>query len=116
MNKTKNDMSDSKFLDKLVKKSMFMLLFFLSFTIFLSLVSFNPDDQGWGVVSVKNSTNFFGETGAWVSGLIIREFGFIPGLLLVFVLFTWSLKLFNGSTINFIKLKILSLLLMIIFS
>jgi len=114
MNKTKNDMSDSKFLDKLVKKSMFMLLFFLSFTIFLSLVSFNPDDQGWGVVSVKNSTNFFGETGAWVSGLIIREFGVIPGFLLVFVLFTWSLKLFNDSTINFIKLKILSLLLMIV--
>jgi len=99
MNKTKNDMSDSKFLDKLVKKSMFMLLFFLSFTIFLSLVSFNPDDQGWGVVSAKNSTNLFGETGAWVSGLIIREFGVIPGFLLVFVLFTWSLKLFNGSTI-----------------
>jgi len=114
MNKTKNDMSDSKFLDKLVKKSMFMLLFFLSFTIFLSLVSFNPDDQGWGVVSVKNSTNFFGEIGAWVSGLIIREFGVIPGFLLVFVLLTWSLKLFNGSTINFIKLKILSLFLMII--
>ena len=114
MNKTKNDMSDSKFLDKLVKKSMFMLLFFLSFAIFLSLISFNPDDQGWGVVSVKNSTNFFGETGAWVSGLIIREFGVIPGFLLVFVLLTWSLKLFNDSTINFMKLKILSLLLMIV--
>ena len=114
MNKTKNDMSDSKFLDKLVKKSMFMLLFFLSITIFLSLVSFNPDDQGWGVASVKNTTNFFGETGAWVSGLIIREFGFIPGLLLVFVLLIWSLKFFNRSTINFIKIKTLSLLLMII--
>jgi len=114
MNETKNDMLESKLLDKVVKKSMFMLLFSLSVTIFLSLATFNPDDQGWGVVSVNESTNFFGETGAWVSGLIIREFGFIPGLLLVFVLFIWSLKLFNRSTINFIKLKILSLLLMII--
>ena len=114
MNETKNDMLESILLDKVVKKSMFMLLFSLSVTIFLSLATFNPDDQGWGVVSVNESTNFFGETGAWVSGLIIREFGFIPGLLLVFVLFIWSLKLFNRSTINFIKLKILSLLLMII--
>ena len=114
MNETKNDMLESILLDKVVKKSMFMLLFSLSVTIFLSLATFNPDDQGWGVVSVNESTNFFGETGAWVSGLIIREFGFIPGLLLVFVLFIWSLKLFNRSTINFIKLKTLSLLLMII--
>jgi len=114
MNETQNDMLESKLLDKLLKNSMFMLLFSLSITIFLSLVTFNPDDQGWGVVSVNESTNFFGETGAWVSGLIIREFGFITGLLFVSVLFIWSLKFFNSSTINFIKLKTLSLLLMII--
>src|SRR6056300_1235089 len=114
MNETKNDMLESILLDKVVKKSMFMLLFSLSVTIFLSLATFNPDDQGWGVVSVNESTNFFGETGAWVSGFIIIEFGFIPGFLLVFVLLFWSLKLFNRSTINFIKIKILSLLLMII--
>jgi DNA segregation ATPase FtsK/SpoIIIE-like protein len=114
MNETQNDMLESKLLDKVVKNSMFMLLFSLSITIFLSLVTFNPDDQGWGVVSVNESTNFFGETGAWVSGLIIREFGFLTGLLFVSVLFIWSLKFFNSSTINFLKLKILSLLLMII--
>jgi DNA segregation ATPase FtsK/SpoIIIE-like protein len=114
MNETQNDMLESKLLDKLLKNSMFMLLFSLSITIFLSLVTFNPDDQGWGVVSVNESTNFFGETGAWVSGLIIREFGFLTGLLFVSVLFIWSLKFFNSSTINFLKLKTLSLLLMII--
>ena len=114
MNETQNEMLESKLLDKVVKNSIFMLLFSLSITIFLSLVTFNPDDQGWGVVSVNESTNFFGETGAWVSGLIIREFGFITGLLFVSVLFIWSLKFFNSSTINFIKLKTLSLLLMII--
>ncbi|MDA9164949.1 DNA translocase FtsK 4TM domain-containing protein [Alphaproteobacteria bacterium] len=114
MNETQNDMLESKLLDKVVKNSIFMLLFSLSITIFLSLVTFNPNDQGWGVVSVNESTNFFGETGAWVSGLIIREFGFLTGLLFVSVLFIWSLKFFNSSTINFIKLKTLSLLLMII--
>ncbi|MDC0969111.1 DNA translocase FtsK 4TM domain-containing protein [Alphaproteobacteria bacterium] len=114
MNETQNEMLESKLLDKVVKNSMFMLLFSLSITIFLSLVTFNPDDQGWGVVSVNDSTNFFGETGAWVSGLIIREFGFLTGLLFVSVLFIWSLKFFNSSTINFIKLKTLILLLMII--
>ena len=114
MNETKNDMLESILLDKVVKTCMFILLLYLSVTIFLSLATFNPDDQGWGVVSVNESTNFFGETGAWVSGLIIREFGFLTGLLFVSVLFIWSLKFFNSSTINFLKLKTLSLLLMII--
>ena len=39
MNETKNDMLESILLDKVVKKGMFMLLFSLSVSIFLSLVS-----------------------------------------------------------------------------
>ena len=91
-----------------------MILFCVSIAILLSLLTFNPNDPGWGVVSVQESHNILGEVGSWVSSLIIREFGLIPGLVVSFVLFVWSLKLFNKSTINYFKLKALSLFLFIV--
>ena len=107
-------MLENKFLDLIFKKSIMMILFCVSIAIFLSLMTFNPDDPGWGVVSVQESNNILGEFGSWISSLIIREFGLIPGLLVSFVLFIWSLKLFNKSTINYFKLKALSLFLFIV--
>ena len=107
-------MLENKFLDQIFKKSMMMILFCVSIAIFLSLLTFNPNDPGWGVVSVQETHNIFGEVGSWISSLIIREFGLIPGVLLSFVLFTWSLKLFNRSTINYFKLKALSLFLFLV--
>ena len=38
----------------------------------------------------------------------------MSGLLLSFILFIWSLKSFNGSTINYLKLKVLSLFLFVV--
>ena len=107
-------MLENKFLDQIFKKSMMMILFCVSIAIFLSLLTFNPNDPGWGVVSVQESNNIFGEVGSWISSLIIREFGLIPGFLVSFILFIWSLKLFNKSTINHFKLKALSLFLFIV--
>ena len=93
---------------------MMLLLFCVSIAIFLSLLTFNPDDPGWGVVSLKESSNILGGVGSWISSLIIREFGLIPGLLLCFVLFIWSLKLFNSSIVKYFKLKVLSLILFVV--
>ena len=93
---------------------MMLLLFFVSIAIFLSLLTFNPDDPGWGVVSLKESSNILGGVGSWISSLIIREFGLIPGFLLCFVLFIWSLKLFNSSIVKYFKLKVLSLILFVV--
>jgi DNA segregation ATPase FtsK/SpoIIIE-like protein len=107
-------MLENKFLDLILKKSMMILLFLVSTAIFLSLLTFNPDDPGWGVVSMIEPKNIFGEPGSWISSLIIREFGIIPGFLVCFVLFTWSLKLFNGSIINYFKPKALCLFLLVI--
>ncbi len=107
-------MLENKFLDLIFKKSMMMILFCVSIAIFLSLMTFNPDDPGWSVVSVQETNNILGDFGSWISSLIIREFGLIPGLLVSFVLFIWSLKLFNKSTINYFKLKVLSLFLFIV--
>ena len=107
-------MLENKFLDQIFKKSMMMILFCVSIAIFLSLLTFNPNDPGWGVVSVQESNNIFGEFGSWISSLIIREFGLIPGFLVSFILFIWFLKLFNKSTINHFKLKALSLFLFIV--
>ena len=46
-------MLENKFLNQIFKKSMMMILFCMSIAIFLSLLTFNPDDPGWGVVSDK---------------------------------------------------------------
>ena len=107
-------MSENNFLNIFLKKSSSIFLFFISISAFLILFTFNPNDPGWGVVSNKIPTNFYGEIGAWISGLVIREFGIIPGFLLSSIIFTWSLKLFNNSKINYIKFKISSLFLMVI--
>ena len=107
-------MLENKFLNQIFKKSMMLLLFFVSIAIFLSLLTFNPDDPGWGVVSLKESSNILGGAGSWISSLIIREFGLIPGFLLCFVLFIWSLKLFNNSIVKYFKLKVLSLILFVV--
>ena len=107
-------MLENKFLNQIFKKSMMMMLFCVSIAIFLSLLTFNPNDPGWGVVSDAEANNIFGEVGSWISSLIIREFGLISGFLLSFILFAWSLKSFNGSTINYLKLKVLSLFLFVV--
>ena len=107
-------MLENKFLNQIFKKSMMLLLFFVSIAIFLSLLTFNPDDPGWGVVSLKESSNVLGGVGSWISSLIIREFGLIPGFLLCFVLFIWSLKLFNSAIVKYFKLKVLSLILFVV--
>jgi len=107
-------MLENKFLDQIFKKSMMIMLFCVAIAIFLSLLTFNPNDPGWGVASVQESKNIFGEVGSWISSLIIREFGLIPGLLVSFVFFIWSLKLFNKSNINYFKFKVISLFLFIV--
>ena len=107
-------MLENKFLNQIFKKSMMLLLFFVSIAIFLSLLTFNPDDPGWGVVSLKESSNVLGGVGSWISSLIIREFGLIPGFLLCFVLFIWSLKLFNSAIVKYFKLKVISLILFVV--
>ena len=107
-------MLENKFLNQIFKNSVMLLLFFVSIAIFLSLLTFNPDDPGWGVVSLKESSNILGGAGSWISSLIIREFGLIPGFLLCFVLFIWSLKLFNSSIVKYFKLKVLSLILFVV--
>ena len=107
-------MLENKFSDQIFKKSIMIILFSVSIAIFLSLLTFNPNDPGWGVVSVQESNNIFGEIGSWISSLIIREFGLIPGFLVSFILFIWSLKLFNKSTLNHFKLKALSLFLLVV--
>jgi len=107
-------MLENKFLDQIFKKSMMIMLFCVAIAIFLSLLTFNSNDPGWGVASVQESKNIFGEVGSWISSLIIREFGLIPGLLVSFVFFIWSLKLFNKSNINYFKFKVISLFLFIV--
>ena len=107
---------DNNFYIKIIKKFVSIILVVTSISFFLILCSFHPEDSGWGFISENDPKNFFGQIGAFFSGLIIKEFGILPGLLFSLVLFIWSLKLFYGTLIENLKIKFLSLVLMIFFS
>ena len=109
-------MEKSSFYIKIINKILSIILFFVSISFFLVLFTFDPEDPGWGVVSENVPKNFYGEIGAFVSGLVIREFGILPGLLLSSILFIWSLKLFNETNIKFFKTKGGTIILMIFLS
>ena len=108
---------DEKIQEKLSTKIFYsglaLFLLFMSISLLLVLFSFSPDDTSWGFRSNKNLINFYDIYGAWLAGFVIREFGISPVLLTSLVLFIWSLKLFNRSNFNFLKLKLLIFLLMI---
>ena len=79
-------MENSNFYIKIFNKIFSIILFFSSISIFLVLFSFHPEDPGWGVVSENIPKNFYGEIGSFFSGLVIREFGILPGLFLSSIL------------------------------
>ena len=109
-------MENSNFYIKIINKIFSIILFFSSISIFLVLFSFHPEDPGWGVVSENIPKNFYGEIGSFFSGLVIREFGILPGLFLSSILFIWSLKLFNETKIKFFKTKLVTIFFMIFLS
>ena len=116
MIKIDNEVKENFFLIKFINKIFGIFLVLISISLFLILFSFNPHDPGWGLVSDKIPTNLFNVSGAWLAGFIIREFGIIPGVLVSLVFFMWSLKLFNGSSINYLKLKLLTFIFMFFLS
>ena len=89
----------------IIKKILSTLLLFFSISLMVIILTFNTTDKGWGVVSDKTPTNLYNEIGAWLSGIIVKELGVLPGFLLSLILVIWSLKLFNNSKITFLKIK-----------
>ena len=106
-------MEKNNFYIKIINKILFSILFFSSISFFLVLFSFHPEDPGWGLVSENIPKNFYGEIGSFISGLVIKEFGILPGLLLSSILFMWSLKIFNETNIKFFKTKIFTIIFLI---
>ena len=109
-------MEKSNFYIKTINKILSLILFLISISFFIVLFSFHPKDPGWGIVSDNVPKNFYGEIGAYISGLVIREFGILPGLLFSSILFTWSLKLFNETNIKFFKTKVFAIIFIILLS
>ena len=70
----------------ITKKILSTLLLFFSISLMTIMLTFNSTDKGWGVVSDKTPTNLYNEIGAWLSGLIVKEFGVFPGFLLSLIL------------------------------
>ena len=115
MNKLNEEIKE-KLSNKVFHSVFTLILLFTSISFCLILVSFSPDDPSWGFASNKIPTNLYNSYGAWIAGFVIREFGIFPGLLSSVVLFIWSIKLFNRSAFKFLKIKLFTFLLMIIFS
>ena len=115
MNKLNEEIKE-KLSNKVFHSVFTLILLFTSISFCLILVSFSPDDPSWGFASNKIPTNLYNTYGALIAGFVIREFGIFPGLLSSVVLFIWSIKLFNRSDFKFLKLKLFTFLLMIIFS
>ena len=116
MNNKNQVVENNNFYIKVAKKIFSSILLFCSISLLLILVSFHPEDSGWGVVSENIPKNFYGEIGSLISGLVIREFGILSGLLFSSILFAWSLKLFNETQITLFKTKIFTIFVMIFFS
>ena len=115
MLKVDGEVKEKSFLNNILNKSLAVLLFFISISLFLILFSFNQNDPAWGVETGEIPKNLYNHIGAFISGFIIRQFGIFPGILVSLAFFMWALKLFNKSKINFLKLKIFTFLLMIFF-
>ncbi len=116
MNNKEQLINNTSLYMKITNKILFLILFITSISSLLILFSFDPEDSGWGIISENEVRNLYGKIGAYLSGLVIREFGLLPGLLLSILLFIWSLKFFNGNKIRFFKIKFLSIIFMIFFS
>ena len=97
MVKVNGEVKEKSFLNNILNKSLAILLFIISISLFLILFSFNPNDPAWGLVTGEIPTNLYNQTGALISGFIIRQFGIFPGVLASLVFFIWGLKLFNKS-------------------
>ncbi len=116
MNDNDQVLEKSNFYIKMINKILSSMLFIISISLFLILLSFHPEDSGWGVINETTPKNFYGEIGSYLSGLIIREFGILPGILLSSILFIWSLKVFNETNIKYFKTKIFTIIFMILLS
>ena len=116
MVKKDQEIVGTSILSEIIKKSLAILLLFSSISLVLILITFNPLDTGWGIVSETLPTNLYKEIGAWLSGFIIREFGMLQGLLSSLILFIWSLKFFNNSNISYFRRKLLRIFIMIFLS
>ena len=53
-----------------------IVVFILTMITFLSVISFNPNDNCLSVISSFKTTNFLGSFGAFYSDLLIQLFGF----------------------------------------
>ena len=94
----------------LIKK--FFGLFFLSLSclFFVSLISYDANDPGFGIAANNNNiNNWLGIFGAQISSFFLVFYGYISYLFCLYFLIT-SIKLIIGKAANHIFLKFLSLI------
>ena len=94
-----------------IKGSLFLLA---SISIFLSILTFNINDDSFLTESSKATTNLLGTTGSYVASFLIYSFG-LMSYLIIFFLFICSVTTFRKKESRFFFIRLLFLLISIIF-
>ena len=100
-------------------KSLFLIgIFFIIFslTIFVSILSYNSLDPGWGIVNGNTPENYLGIYGSTLSSFIIRELGIFSGVFLGTTIFVLGIKILKNRKLSFFLFKLLGLIFLIILS
>ena len=104
------------FKEKLVKTFNLLhgsLIFLLSIIIFLSIISFNINDDSFLTKSSVANSNTMGTIGSYLASFLIYSFG-LMSYLIVFFLFVYSLAIFRKKKFRFFFIRLLLLIFSVV--
>jgi len=90
-----------------------LLLFVLSLAIFASLVSYNPSDPSFNLVTDSYPSNLFLYFGSYISDLMYQLIG-ISAYIVPLSFLVWSYELFSVGQITFPKTRVFLMLVSIV--
>jgi len=90
------------------------LFIFLSGSVFLSILTFNINDDSFLTKSSETTSNMLGQVGSYLASFLIYSFG-LMSYVIVFFLLVNSISAFRKKNINFFFIRLLFLLISIIF-
>ena len=100
--------SNIPFYKKRLYESIAIFLLIVSFSIAISLISFNSNDPSFSYLSDNNTQNVLGKYGAYTSDLLIKFFG-VSSIIIFVTGFVWGIKLFIYKNIPFFWLRLIFL-------
>jgi S-DNA-T family DNA segregation ATPase FtsK/SpoIIIE len=90
-----------------------LLSFLLGFVVLISCWSYNVNDNSFNVESTDLTTNILGNSGAYLSDLLLQVFGNSSYLISV-CFFYWGILLFKDKQLSYFRLKVFSLMVCLV--